>query len=109
MTKQLEGKKSDQGKEPWHLLPYDALTEVVKVLQHGEQKYTARNWEKGMNWSRLHAATNRHLNQKWWQKRETEDAESGLMHLAHATCDLLFLLAYELRSVGEDDRPEVIT
>jgi Domain of unknown function (DUF5664) len=101
----MEGKKNDEGKDPWELLPWDAVEQVVKVLKHGRKKYDARNWEKGMAWSRLHGAANRHLNPQWFQGREDFDEESGLYHLAHAACDILFLIAYQLRGIGLDDRP----
>jgi hypothetical protein len=99
----MEGKKFDTDKLPWHLLPGDAVEEIVKVLQFGAGKYSERNWEKGMAWNRPFAALMRHM-WAWW-RREERDPETGLSHLAHAGCCLLFLLAYEKRSTGEDNRP----
>lgn len=98
-----EGRKDDQGKLPWGLLPFDALSEIVGVLQFGADKYAARNWEKGMTWSRPFDALMRHMT-AWWQG-EDRDPETGYLHLAHAGCCVLFLLAYQRRGVGEDDRP----
>jgi hypothetical protein len=98
-----EGVKHDTDKYPLHLLPFDALLSVACVLHHGQIKYGARNWEKGMDWSRVQAAALRHLFA--WSNGEDIDPESGMSHLAHATCCLLFLLAYELRRAGHDDRP----
>ncbi len=97
------GVKKDDGKLPFHLLPHDALTEVVKVLQFGENKYSARNWELGMHWSRPYAALMRHMF-AWW-RGQARDPETNLSHLAHAICCALFLLAFWLRNVGTDDRP----
>lgn len=102
-TEPAEGKKFDAAKPPIHLLPWDALDEVVKVLALGEKKYGARNWEKGMDWHRLFRAGVGHL--KDWFLRKGPDEESGISHLAHAACCCLFLLAYEIRKVGKDDRP----
>jgi hypothetical protein len=62
-----------------------------------------RNWEKGMAYSRLYAATMRHMT-AWWEG-ETADPETGFSHLSHAGCCVLFLMAYELRGIGSDDRP----
>lgn len=62
-----------------------------------------RNWEKGMRWNRPFAALMRHM-WAWW-RREEADPETGLSHLAHAGCCLLFLIAYEKRVIGEDNRP----
>lgn len=103
------GTKHDQGKAPWHLVPWDALEQVVLVLRFGAQKYAERNWEGGIVYSRLFAATQRHL-LAWWQNREEKDPETGLSPLAHAACDVLFLLAHAARGTPElDDRPQVQT
>lgn len=97
------GVKHDQSKLPHHLLPLDAIDEVTAILQFGATKYDPRNWEKGMAWSRLFSAALRHLF-AWWMKRGT-DPDTGRSHLAHAMCCVMFLLTYELRGVGTDDRP----
>jgi hypothetical protein len=97
-----EGVKNDQDKLPWYLLPSDAVDDVLEVLQYGATKYGDRNWERGMSWSRPFSALMRHM-WSWW-RGETYDQESGKPHLAHAACCVLFLLAYERRGVGVDDR-----
>ena len=94
--------KADQKKLAWHLMPPDALEEIVKVMQHGAEKYEPRDWETGTNWHRYFSAAMRHL-WAWW-KGEDVDA-SGYSHLAHAAASVLILLTYELRKVGTDDRP----
>lgn len=96
--------KHDGGKDPWHLLPWDAVRGVVKVLAFGATKYGPRGWERGMDRSRLFAAVQRHLT-AWWQDREAKDAETGYSHLWHAATTILFLVAYEIRGIGNDDRP----
>jgi hypothetical protein len=99
--------KYDENKLPLELLPLDALEEVAAVLHYGAKKYSARNWEKGFNYSRLYAAAMRHL---WaWFRGEDKDPESGLFHLAHFACTALFLLAIWLRDKERkfDDRPKV--
>jgi len=88
-----KGVKFDEGKERFDLLPPDALFEITKVFTYGQQKYGERNWEKGMLWGRLFAATMRHL-WNWW-RGEKYDKESGLSHLAHAGANIFFLLHYE--------------
>ncbi len=97
------GVKYDTHKLPHHLLPFDAIEELTEILAFGAKKYAPRNWEKGMAWSRLFSATMRHLI-AWWMKRGT-DPDTGRSHLAHAMCCIAFLLAYELRGAGTDDRP----
>lgn len=102
-----EGRKDDEGKAPWHLLPYDAINEVLRVLAYGAKKYAPRNWEKGMDWDRCYSAAMRHMTD-WYMRRDgSGDKDTGISHLAHAICCLLFLLAYELRRIGTDTRPQV--
>ena len=102
MVEPQEAIKNDQGKLPWHLLPADAVDDVLEVLQYGAAKYGERNWELGMEWSRPFSALMRHM-WAWW-RGETYDPESGKPHLAHAACCVLFLVAYERRGVGVDNR-----
>ena len=99
-----QGRKDDSGKLPWSLLPSDAVEEVVKVLGYGAKRYTERNWEKGVLYSRVFDAMMRH---SWaWFRGENNDKDSGITHLAHAVCDGLFLLAYIKRKMTKfDDRP----
>lgn len=100
----MTGKKDDGGKPGFHLLPDDALAEVQKVLDYGAIKYAPRNWEQGIAWTRVWNALIRHA---WaWMRREPADPETGLSHMAHLACCALFLLAYEKRMIGSDDRPE---
>lgn len=100
-----EGRKDDGGKLPWHLLPPELMIGVAAVLQFGAVKYTERNWEKGMAWSRVFSALMRHL-WAWWMG-EKKDPETGYSHLWHAGCCIAFLIAYEQREIGVDDRPGV--
>lgn len=96
------GLKFDEGKLPYHLLAPEYLEATARILDFGARKYAPRNWEKGMAWSRPFAALMRHM-WAWW-KGEEKDPETGLSHLHHASCCLMFLVAYEERKVGEDDR-----
>jgi hypothetical protein len=105
-TVKSEANKADSGKLPLDLLPPELLINVAQVLRHGAEKYDRYNWAKGMAWSRVYAAAQRHL-LKWWTHHEA-DEDSGLSHLAHAACCLAFLLAYEDRRLGIDDRPLTI-
>ncbi len=96
------GKKFDAGKVRLELLPSRALREVARVLTFGAKKYGDWNWAKGMKWSRLYGATQRHLTA--WVDGEDNDPETGISHLAHAACSMLFLLVYQARGLGTDDR-----
>lgn len=103
-AEEVAGVKFDQGKTPYHLLPPELLEGVGQVLDFGARKYAARNWELGMAWSRPFSALMRHM-WAWWRGQDV-DPETGMSHLWHAGCCLAFLIAYEQRGVGEDDRPK---
>lgn len=98
------GVKHDSGKLPLHLLPFDALEQVARVLQFGAKKYGERNWEKGIPHSRTLGAALRHVFA--YLRGESTDPETGLSPLAHAVCELLFALAFDIRGRSDlDDRP----
>jgi hypothetical protein len=98
----LEGIKYDSGKPDMALLSPIALLEITKVLDFGKKKYAAHNWRKGMAWSRLLSASLRHIFA--FVGGESLDPESGLSHLAHAVCCLMFLLEFEKTRIELDDR-----
>lgn len=80
-------------KDRWDLLPMRELQDVIKVVTYGAKKYAANNWvdvEEARE--RYYAAAQRHI-VAWWLG-ESVDSDTGLPHLAHAVCDLLFLLGF---------------
>lgn len=93
--------KHDSGKLPMSLVPPEALEGFAEVLSFGAEKYGERNWENGMEWSRLFDAALRH--QKDFLKGERKDPESGYSHLKHAFANLGMLIAYEARGMNEYD------
>lgn len=96
------GSKFDAGKARIDLIAPEFIVGTADVLAYGAEKYGARNWEKGMSWSRCFAALMRHM-WAWWAG-EQRDAETGKPHLFHAACCLMFLAAFESRGHGKDDR-----
>lgn len=98
-----QGEKFDTEKCRYDLLPMYAIEALGDVLTYGAGKYGVRNWEKGILYGRLFAATLRHLF-AWW-RREEYDAESGLSHLAHALTNIAFLIELEHTHLEMDDRP----
>ena len=94
--------KYDSGKPRWDLLSTVALNEVAKVLTFGATKYNDHNWRKGFDWSRLIAASLRHVSA--FNDGEDKDQETGISHIAHAMCCLMFLLEHEIKGLGKDNR-----
>ena len=93
------GVKHDHGKRRWGLMPWAAAGAVVDVLGFGAKKYAPDNWRKVPDArGRYFDAALRHLIA--WQQGERLDPESGLSHLAHAACCVLFLL-----EVGDAEDP----
>jgi hypothetical protein len=85
------GEKFDTNKDRWDLLPWGAVRQIVKVLTYGAKKYDDHNWQLVENMEqRYFAALLRHV--VAWFGGEQNDPESGLPHLAHAGCCILFLL-----------------
>jgi hypothetical protein len=84
------------------LLSPIALEQIAKVLAAGAEKYDDHNWRGGFKWTRLAGSTLRHLFA--WLGGEDTDPETGLSHLAHAGCNVMFLLEHEAHNLGEDDR-----
>jgi hypothetical protein len=99
------GTKHDVGKVPLHLLPPGPLFEIARVLDHGRREYAEWNWTGGFAASRLFGACLGHL-WAWWSGKEN-DTKSGLPHLAHAACMLLFLMENRKSKPAnwKDDRP----
>jgi hypothetical protein len=86
------GRKDDNGKIRMDLIPMKAVQEIAKVLTFGADKYGSNNWQNVAPFeSRYYAALLRHLTA--WRAGEVLDPETGLAHLAHAGCCLLFLLS----------------
>ena len=89
------GRKFDGNKLEYGLLPPFALEETVKVLTFGAQKYERDNWKKVPDSKRRYFdALQRHV---WaWKQGEQIDPESGMHHLAHAMCCLMFLYEHDI-------------
>jgi hypothetical protein len=89
-----QGMKFDGGKRDFTLLPWPAVEEIVKVLEFGAAKYSRDNWKHVDDAEhRYTKAAFRHLIA--YSNGEINDPESGLPHLAHVGCCILFLLALE--------------
>lgn len=91
--------KDDATKPPLDMLPFDALTEVARVMAYGawqaprpdgSKGYGRDNWRQCTDVNRYDAAMLRHY--AAIQRGELVDPESGLPHRAHLACCALFAL-----------------
>lgn len=84
-----EGIKFDNEKPRMDLLDSEFLEGVADVLSFGANKYADNNWRGGILYSRLIAAAYRHLGAI--NRGEDFDPESGLPHVHHLGCNVMFL------------------
>lgn len=85
-------------------IPERELLGIATVLGFGAAKYEARGWEKGIAYSRIFSAAGRHATA--FARGEHVDAESGLSHVSHFWCNVLFLVVLTARGRDDlDDRP----
>lgn len=92
-----DGKKYDGEKPQMYLLPPKSMLEVSRVLTFGARKYDPENWRKLENLqNRYSSAALRHIFAHIDGSKLDDD--SGLSHLAHAICCLLFKLEIELEN-----------
>lgn len=97
------GRKDDTTKPRMDLLDPWALEGLAAVLTFGANKYAPYNWAKGIHYSRLVAALERHLGAI--KKGEYIDGESGLPHIDHLGCCWLFLSSFMKKGTKWDDLP----
>lgn len=83
------GLKYDKEKSRIDLIDPEFLEQVGNVLGFGAKKYAAHNWRGGIEFSRLIGAAYRHLGAI--NRGEDLDPESGLPHVAHLGCCVMFL------------------
>lgn len=103
MKKQIgSALKFDTDKLPLHLLSTEAMNQTAAVLKFGAEKYAEHNWRAGFAWHRPLSAAMRHITA--FNDGEDKDPESGLSHLAHAACCIMFLLEFEKTHPHLDDR-----
>ena len=95
----MRATKHDKLKNRWDLLPMGPIQDVVRALTFGSKKYADHNWKKVVKKKpdKYFAAMLRHI--AAWRMGEKFDGQSGLSHLAHATCCLIFLMWHEKQNV----------
>lgn len=97
-----DSKKKDAGKAGgFYLIPRGPLTELARVYKIGANKYEARGWEKGIEWSRVFDAMERHI--LAWLDGEQLDPVDGQHHLASVAWAAFALMEYEKTHPELDD------
>lgn len=90
-----KGAKYNSDKSQLSLIPYAPLCTVADVLAYGCRKYSRDNWKHVPDARvRYTDALLRHAHA--YADGETLDPESGHHHLAHAACNALFILWFDL-------------
>ena len=97
------GLRYNAAKNRIDLLPTEWLWALGDVMTKGSYKYEDRNWERGMSWGTMVGCFSRHVFK--WMMGERYDAETGCHHLAMAAWNLMALVSYDLRQLGENDLP----
>lgn len=90
--------KEKQGKLPYELIPFECIDKLAEVLGFGATKYPLYSWKKADK-DDFVAAAFRHMSQ--YRQGVRFDDESGLHHLAHAMCNVVFALWHETQ--GDND------
>ena len=102
MKSKTGGLRYNEDKLQWGLVDFDALESMVRVLEHGAQKYDAWNWKKGLPYVSVTESMLRHIYA--FLRGEDIDPESGLPHTGHIMCNAMFLDYYTQHCKDMDDR-----
>jgi hypothetical protein len=96
------GRKNDDGKLRYDLIPPRALEALAYVYTIGAKKYGDYNWHKGMSWGRIISAMFRHI--AAWLMGCSKDPHDGQHPLASVAWCAFTLMEYERLGLGEDTR-----
>lgn len=108
------GLRFNKGKLRYDLVHPRAHEDMVKVLTYGAEKYTvlddegnvvnngANNWRNGFSWKSVIASLKRHVSAI--ELGEDYDDDTGMLHIAHAACNVHFLNAFYYDFPQGDDR-----
>ena len=72
------------------LLDLRAFEDMAKVLEYGTEKYSRDNWKKGYD-NKFSTADSLYRHARQLIIGETHDEESGLHHIGHIMCNVMFL------------------
>lgn len=103
-TNKIEvGQRFNAGKPQWNLVDLPSFEPMVRVLEYGAKKYAPHNWKKGLPITEIYDSLQRHLIA--FMGGEDNDPESGLPHIGHIQCNIMFM-AYMFKNKAQqfDDR-----
>ncbi len=104
MREELAGLDKVKKKIRYDLVPWREFEEVVKVIGYGADKYTDFGWKTVTNaYNEYLAAAERHQ-VAVKARNEVFDEESGLYHLAHAICDLMYAFWHQIEILELKER-----
>lgn len=86
-------------------LPLEALMAGAVALEYGAEKYSHRNWEKGLPWQQMVDSLKRHLD-AFERRQDVDDGPDGSMlpHICLVMSSAMLLVTSVMREIGEDDR-----
>ena len=85
------------------LVPFELVCAAAAGLLHGEKKYAARNFEKGLSYKSLCGSIDRH--NRAIIDGEDLDADSGLPHYVLLASSVAMLCHNVMQGVVIDNRP----
>lgn len=98
--------KADAGKPRLSLVPCEIIRDIAVVRDYGDRKYgNSENWRQ-VEPRRYIDALYRHL-LAFIENPEGVDAESGLPHLWHLSCNAAFLceMLKDTFTISKEDKP----
>jgi hypothetical protein len=86
-------------------LPLEAMIAAATSFEYGANKYSSRNWEKGLPWQQLIDSLRRHLDD-FERGMDYDNGEDGsdLPQVCMIMASAMMLTTSYLREIGEDDR-----
>lgn len=90
--------------ERFDLIPTGPLTDLARLYGRGAEKYAARNYERGYEWSKSFGAMQRHA-WLWWSGEDT-DEETGVPHVINVAWHAFALCLFMTTHPEFDDRPK---
>lgn len=95
------GSRYNEGKNKLSLIPPEWIWGLGMLLTRGAMKYEIRNWERGMSWSAVLDSGLRHIMK--FVAGERYDEETGCHHMVAAAWNMLVLMTYDIRDIGDMD------